>query len=217
MTAPNAELMALELGISTALVVGCSSLVCFTDSMVAMADLVDLTPHSGQVSSLAACTALCKWFTEDHQHTLHLWHVLSKKEWKIHHETHVAVKAAKIPLCPGCRVLFDFTQAAKEVAYQKKWHREFTNPVKRGGGFLELVGLNSKPLKPTTLKGGAWSLFLTSGSNSMTARACRVTIGHAPMGEYHLRFHPGELTHCWCPPQPLQTRDHILHICPRAM
>jgi len=126
------------------------------------------------------------------------------------------VKAAKIPLCPGCRVLFDFTWAAKKVAYWREWHKEFTDPVKWGRGFLELVGLNGKPLKPMTLKGGAWSLFLASGSNLMTARMCRATIGHAPMGEYHLCFCPGEPTHCWCPPCPLQTRDHILHICPRV-
>ena len=57
-TAPNAELMALEMGVLTTLAVGCSSLVCFMDSTLAMADLVDPTLHSGQVSSLAACTAL---------------------------------------------------------------------------------------------------------------------------------------------------------------
>jgi len=64
-TAPNAELMALEMGISTVLAAGCSSLVCFTDSMVAMADLVDPSPHSGQVSSLAVCSALHGWLTGD--------------------------------------------------------------------------------------------------------------------------------------------------------
>ena len=61
-SAPNAELMVLEMSIATALVVGCSSLVCFTDSTVAMADIVDPSPYSGQNSSLAACTALWGWF-----------------------------------------------------------------------------------------------------------------------------------------------------------
>ena len=61
--APNAELMALEMSIATALVVGCSSLVCFMDSTIAMMDLVD---HSGQGSSLVACSALWQWFLGDH-------------------------------------------------------------------------------------------------------------------------------------------------------
>jgi len=41
-------------------------------------------------------------------------------------------------------------------------------------------------------------------------------VGHALIGEYHLCFHPGEPMACWCPPHPLQTRDHIFHICPWA-
>ena len=64
-TAPNAELMALEMGISTALAAGCSSLVYFTDSTLAMTDLVDPSPHSGQASSLAACSALRAWLAQD--------------------------------------------------------------------------------------------------------------------------------------------------------
>ena len=63
--APNAELMALEMGILTALAAGCSSVVCLTDSMMAITDLVDPSPHSGQASSLAACSALRKWLSDD--------------------------------------------------------------------------------------------------------------------------------------------------------
>jgi len=63
-------------------------------------------------------------------------------------------KATQIPLCPGCRVSFDFVQVAKEAEYQKEWHRNFTDPGNCGRGFLELVGLNGKPLKPMSMKGG---------------------------------------------------------------
>jgi len=56
--APNSEFMVLEMSIATAMAVGCSFLVCFMDSTMAMLDLVDPTPHSSQNSSLAACSAL---------------------------------------------------------------------------------------------------------------------------------------------------------------
>jgi len=49
-----------------------------------------------------------------------------------------------------------------------------------------------------------------------TARACQATVGHAPIGEYQLRFHPGEPMSCRCPPWPLETRDHNLCMCQRA-
>ena len=52
--------------------------------------------------------------------------------------------------------------------------------------------------------------------NGQQVRATAPTVGHAPMGEYCLCFHPGEPTHCWCPPRPLQTRDHILCVCLRV-
>ena len=102
------------------------------------------------------------------------------------------------------------------VAYRWEWHKEFSDLGNQGRGFLELVGFNRKPLKSTSMKGGVWSLFLVSGSNSLSARVCRATVGHAPIREYHLHFHPGEPTECWCPPHPLQTKDHILWVCPRA-
>jgi len=63
-------------------------------------------------------------------------------------------KAAQIPLSPGCRVSFDFIWATKETAYRRKWHKEFSDPAKHGRAFLKLVGLNGKPLKPTTSKRG---------------------------------------------------------------
>ena len=64
-TTPNAELMALEMSMATALVAGCSLLVCFTDSTTAMMDILDPTPHSGQASSLVACSRLWGWFEQD--------------------------------------------------------------------------------------------------------------------------------------------------------
>jgi len=158
-TAPNAELMALEMGVSTALAAGCSSLVCFTDSTLAMSDLVDPSPHSGQVSSLAACSALRTWLTHDPRRTVHLWHVPSKEEWKIHHDAHEAAKAAQIPLRPGCRVSFDFARASKEVEYRWEWHREFSDPAKRGRGFLELVGREWEASQTNVLKGGGVESF----------------------------------------------------------
>jgi len=113
-TAPNAELMALEMGVAAVLAVGCSSLVCFMDSTMAMSDLLDPSPHSGQGSSLVACAALQHWF-EDQWWTLHLWHVPSKEEWKIHHDAHKMAFATQIPLCPGCRVCLTSS------AWPKRW------------------------------------------------------------------------------------------------
>jgi len=181
-----------------------------------MSDLVDSSPYSGQGTSLVVCSALCQWFLDDPWWIVHLWHVPSKKEWKMHHEAHKAMKAAQIPLRLGCRVLFDIIQVAKKVVYYKEWHCEFSVLGNQSRNFLKLVGLNEKPFKPMSIKGGAWSLFLVVGSNYLTARACRAMVSHPPIGKYHLHFHPEELTKCWCPFCSLQTKDHILRVCPRV-
>jgi len=94
---------------------GCQHLVYFTDSTHAMEALVDPSPHLGQESSLAACAVLRKWFACDPLATLHLWHIPSKAEWKVHHEAHNAAKEVNIALQLGCQVSFDFVCSAKEV------------------------------------------------------------------------------------------------------
>ena len=86
--------------------------------------------------------------------TLHLWHVPLNTEWKVHHEAYKAAKAAQIPLCPGCRVSFDFVHVAKEAQYQREWHSELSKPEYRGRNFFSLAGFNGKLLKPTSRKGG---------------------------------------------------------------
>jgi len=41
--------------------------------------------NSGQDSSLAACAVQCRWFKWGPLVTVHLWHVPSRAEWKVHH------------------------------------------------------------------------------------------------------------------------------------
>ena len=50
--------------------------------------------------------------------------------------------------------------------------------------------------------------------NALTARSNRVLCGHAPIGEYCRRFHLAGEIYCRCTHRPVQTRDHILCICP---
>ena len=73
---------------ATALAADCSHLICFADSTYGMGALVDPTLHSGQDSSLAACSALHKWFAADPQVSVTLWHIPSKVEWSICQDAH---------------------------------------------------------------------------------------------------------------------------------
>jgi hypothetical protein len=84
---------------------------------------------------------------------------------------------------------------------------------------FEPFGFESRPaILPTTAKGGQW-LPAVGETISLTARFCRGATGHAPIGEFRSRFNLPGTTHCQCMFHPtgvreLQTRDHLLRVCP---
>jgi len=136
--------MALEMGLSAALAAG-DHVVMFTDSTLVMDQLVDPMPHSGQASSLVACSALHVWLSVDAARTLSLWHVPSHVEWSIHQDAHELASTTKIPFHLGVRVSLDFVCASMEEDYHKDWHAEFQKPEYRGKQFLGRMG---NPLPP---------------------------------------------------------------------
>ena len=61
----------------------------------------------------------------------------------------------------------------------------------KGHHFLELLDDNLNPIEPSIAKGGLWLKYF-GHSNLLYARASRVIVNHAPIGEYCLRFFPRE-------------------------
>ena len=94
------------------------------------------------------------------------------------------------------------------------WQQEFArNPKARGMRFLHLLTVDKdpKPIKPTYADGGSW-LPQFHHSNSLTARACRCILNHAPIGTYRKRFFPHEPHRCECG-YFLESRPHLLSEC----
>jgi len=55
--------------------------------------------------------------------------------------------------------------------------------------FLDLLGDDLNPIKPSSSKGSPW-LLQFSHSNSLCTQASRAITNYAPIGEYRLRFFP---------------------------
>jgi len=55
--------------------------------------------------------------------------------------------------------------------------------------FLDLLGDDLNPIKPSSSKGSLW-LLQFGYSNSLCTRALRAITNYAPIGEYRLRFFP---------------------------
>jgi hypothetical protein len=212
---PEVEHFALQLGISAALAKGCQRLVIFSDSLPAVKSLFDVELRSGQIFSLDACRAVGPWLAGDPDRSIHLWFVPSRLEWGVQKQAHDAAVALKIAVGRRPRTSRDFMLQRFDVEATKAWHEKFKDPSYRGHSFLDLKGSKGRPLQPSTCKGGPW-MFESAFSTAAFSRLCRCITGHAPLGEYCLRFKLHGVVRCLCQRGlygPLETRGHALYVC----
>jgi hypothetical protein len=210
------ERFAIQLGVSLALARGCSKMVVFSDSKPALETLLNVSVRSGQIFSLDACRALRPWLAEDGEHSIALWHVPARFEWKVQKAAHDSVVHIRISVGPRPRTSRDFLGACSDVQAIKDWHAEFWKPSYRGANFMDLSGSKGKPIFPATHKGGPW-LQEAGRELSVCTRLCRSVTGHAPVGAYRCRFHIEGPDKCSCDFRilPPETVEHVVHVCPR--
>ncbi|KAF8221308.1 hypothetical protein L208DRAFT_1533447 [Tricholoma matsutake] len=103
--------------------------------------------------------------------------------------------------------------AAESWSSSQDWHTRFADPVYRGRHFYQLKGVGGKLVLPSTHKGGPW-LKVMGNSTTDTSHATHMITGHAPIGEYRHCFSLDGEYQCWCHGPEIQTRDHILCVCP---
>jgi len=74
----------------------------------------------------------------------------------------------------------------------------------KGNYFLELLDDDNKPLEPIYSKGRIWLMYF--GHSNL--RVTRAIVNHASIGEYRLRFFPGEDFKCLYGDYAIETRCH---------
>jgi hypothetical protein len=177
--------------------------------------LFDVKLRSGQIFSLNACCAVGPWLAGDPNCSVHLWFVPSRLEWGVQKQAHDAAVALKIAVGRRPRTSRDFMLQHFDVEATKAWHERFKDPSYRGHSFLDLKGSKGRPLQPSTRKGGPW-MFESAFGTAAFSRLCRCITGHAPLGEYRLRFKLHGVVQCLCQHGlygPLETRGHALYAC----
>jgi hypothetical protein len=216
-TAPDAELFAIRSAIVLATQQDdCERIVIFTDSMASAKRALDPTLHSGQGHSLAICRALQPWLEEDATCHVDFIQVPSKLKWKIHKEAHDISRAQNEPAGLRPATSLDSVRKAVTKTVQEDWKILFQDPNYRGHRFLPLKNLAGDLLQPTYLNEGTWLAEVKDSLIPMVARMCRCILNHAPIGAYYERFHIDEPHACECG-HPLQTRTHLLQVCPRTV
>ena len=213
---PETERFALQLGISAAVAAGCQRLVVFSDSAPAMETVFDTRIRSGQVFSLDACKSVRPWFAGDASRRILLMQVPSRLEWGVQKKAHDAAKAVpRISVGPRPRTSIDFLLAKADRLAETDWHELWKQGSYRGQSVFSIEGSKGKPLLPSARKGGPWLKYV-GHDNALTARSNRVLCNHAPIGEYRRRFHLAGDIYCRCDHRPVQTRDHLLRVCPNV-
>ena len=128
---------------------------------------------------------------------------------------HDVATSTKISVGRHPRTSLDYLKNQVEKAVCKDWHTRFSDPAYRGWHFYQLKGVGGKPVLPSTHKGGPW-LKAMGGNTTLTSRTTRMITGHAPIGEYRQRLSLDGEYQCWCRGPEIQTRDHLLRVCPKV-
>jgi hypothetical protein len=128
---------------------------------------------------------------------------------------HDVATSIKVALGPRPKTSIDFARTVVDDTTLREWHRLFWESTYPGRHFLDLEGSKGKPLLLPTHKGGPW-LSVLGLSNALIACFCQCISGHAPIGEYHNQFDIDRVFLCLCRESPLETRDHLLCMCPLA-
>ncbi|KAF9267614.1 hypothetical protein L218DRAFT_995189 [Marasmius fiardii PR-910] len=222
-TAPNAELTSIRFVVEYLISrkFDCNRIVIFTDSIAAVKRAVDPSAHSGQADSLVVCKHLTAWLSESVDHSILFVEVPSKAEWGIHFEAHQFVRdLPSVRVGPTTVTSLDYLCKQATSTCQDAWVSRFQHKSYRGSQFLEMKGLQGKPLQPSYIKGGTW-LSKLGDSITLTARAVRCITNHAPVGKYYRRFNIPNTSHLctyWSAETSqsavVQTWTHILHHCP---
>ena len=202
----DAEIVAIRLAIGKVTTTGCKNIIILTIYQQPR-EVIDTSIHSRQQHSIAMARALRSHFTANLDGSLHFWNCSTGAKWFIHGKgwgNQFSDRGA------NTRVIWRHLpeqQQRQNVGVDEG----ITEGSNRGRNFLITYIHKRMPALPTYTKGGTWM----SHSVTLCARALRIILGHAPVGEYRARFFLNEPTACPCGETDLATKMHILMECPR--
>jgi hypothetical protein len=212
-TAPDAELYAIWIGLGLAMVVpGAKSIKLFTDHFTAVRKVVDPSIHAGQGHSLEVCCMLANWLGTDPEHSVTFVKVLSHLEWGFHKDVHDYITDLGSQVSMGGRPYTSINYARKHAtdACQDKWVRLFNScPLYCSRGFLHLNDSQGQKLQPSYVNGGTWCKHFDTLAEF--ARFVHGMLNHAPIGSYQDQFRLDGTRYCAC--SAYKTCHHIFASC----
>lgn len=156
----------------------------FSDSTNALRQCLDVSHHSGQLSSLKACEVLLPWLRLHAHHKVHFHHITSGVEMEDHQLAHIHAVSTRVEAGESPVITADFACYKAVIRMLDGWKTLFHSRKYIGKNFLTLYAKKDTPLVPTHVNSGPW-MRKTGYSHTLTACMVRCITGHAPIGEFH--------------------------------
>jgi hypothetical protein len=211
----DAIIQVLHLGIckTLALLPNLSFLQIMTTNLPVMQSALRADVGSNQGHRIAIANALAPWLSLGETQMVHFWAVPSGSRWPPLQRVINDVKSTNIATGIHPDTTIDGLRSRCISVVNTTWSGEFFNNP--GLRFLHLRDSGDRLLWPTYVNRGAW--LKQFPSLSLTTRAVRAVMAHAPIGEYRLSFFPTESHSCRHCGAHLEIWEHILYECPHYM
>ena len=131
-TAPDAELFAIRLGIAKATSMAIEHIILITDSLGFARQAVDPSVHSGQAHSLAICSALRSFFSQDYGYRIDFWDCPSKAEWSLYQLVHNDVTNTRVSAKLHPATSIDFLHSKSVISCLDTWRTSFNHSTIQG-------------------------------------------------------------------------------------
>ena len=186
-TASDAELFAIRLGVFKATSMDIKRIILITDSLDSARRSVDPSVYFGQAHSLAVCSALQSFFCSSSSHRIEFWNCPSNAEWSLHQMVHNDVTNTRVAAGLYPVTSLDALCSKSVLSCLDTWRAAFNYTLVQWCHFLTLRDKNHNPLQPSYSKGGSWLPHIGQ-SVTLCARATRAILNHAPIREYRHAF-----------------------------
>ena len=180
----EAEFFAIRCGINQATHLhGILKIIVVIDSIYTAKKIFDPLSHPFLKHAAFILKDLREFFFCHQENIIKFWECLSQSKWYLHRSINAETKSFNLTLLLPNKNSWDFSKKSKCDNIINKWKMTFQASDLKSRHFLELVDSDNNILEPSYSKGSTWLKYF-GYSNTLYARASRVTTNHAPIGEY---------------------------------
>ena len=207
----DAEMQAVHAAIKFVAHNVAGSVLVFVDNQATLKSLFNTRPHSAFELARENCRLMGDWTNSSHDNNIEFRWMPSHLGFEINE---LADKAADVtpigpPPFPSHTIASRIRHNRSLVIFEwrQAWSMFANNKVLK-------LKKKKKPLLPNAWDGKGKQFISMAGDMITFSRFTRLVSGHAPTGEFRLRFFPHEPRGCTCF-ERFQSRSHLLTECPK--